>query len=97
MPVPEREAIVGPRPHLGGRDDVEHSERADALGMVERHSVRDAAATIVPGDGESLKAERSHRLDLVERERALGMRARGRPPAPDEASRRTRTDRSRRP
>ena len=71
MPVDEREPVVGPRPHLCGRHDVEHRERADAIGVVERHAVGDAAPAVVAGDREPLVAERRHRLKLVERERAL--------------------------
>jgi hypothetical protein len=33
--------------------------------------VGDPGAAVMPGDGEALKAERSHRLDLVEGQRAL--------------------------
>src|SRR5688572_3277340 len=53
------------------RDYVEYRGALDALGMIERHAVRDACAAIVPEHGETLEAEVPHDLDLIERHRAF--------------------------
>jgi hypothetical protein len=53
------------------RHDVEQCQALDALGMIARKAVGDARAAVVAGDGEALEAQRPHRLDLVEGERAL--------------------------
>ena len=52
-------------------NDVEHRELRDAIGVIEGHAMRHAAAAIVAGDGEGLEAKRRHDLHLVLRHRAL--------------------------
>jgi hypothetical protein len=42
--------------------------------MIKRHAVRDPAPAIMPGYRKVLVAKRNHRLHLIARERALGMR-----------------------
>ena len=74
VPVDEGELRVGTRPHLARGHDVEHRDRADALGVIERHAVGDPATAVVAGDREAFMAERGHRLHLVGGQRALGMR-----------------------
>ena len=49
------------------------ASRVTRLRMIERHAARDAAAAIVPDDGELLEAELAHDFDLVLRHRALGV------------------------
>ena len=53
------------------RHNVEQCQTLDALGMVACQAVGDARAAVVAGDGEPLEAERRHRLDLVESQRAF--------------------------
>src|SRR5262249_52561934 len=52
-------------PDLPGRDHVDGGEGGHAAGVVERHPVADAAAAIVPGDGEAVVAESRHERDEV--------------------------------
>ena len=73
MVVAAREAHVGRLVHVERRHDVDHGEALDALRMVEREPVRDAAAAVVADDGEALVAERAHQRDQVGGHRALAV------------------------
>ena len=59
------------RVEVMGRDDVEHAEPGDLVGVIERHAVADAPAAIVAHHRELVEAETLHHLDLIERHRAL--------------------------
>ena len=53
------------------RDDIEQRNARDALGMIERHAMRNPAAAVMADDRESAEAEFFHDLDLILRHRAL--------------------------
>ncbi len=65
---------VHPFELLERRHDIERSEAAHAVRMVERHPICDPAATVMARNVEPIKAEGRHRFDEVERHRALGIR-----------------------
>jgi hypothetical protein len=48
---------IGVLPHRFRRQDVEHGEPLDALGMIQRHAIGDAAAAIMVGDAEAQKIQ----------------------------------------
>ncbi len=60
-------------PHLKGRDDIEHRKARDALGMIEREAIADAAAAVVADQGETLVAELLHQLHHRRGHGALGI------------------------
>jgi hypothetical protein len=55
------------------RDDVEHRESGDPIGMVERQPMGDTSATIVTEDSELFEPELAHHFDLIERHGTLGI------------------------
>jgi hypothetical protein len=74
MPVDQRQAGIGARPHLRRGDDVEDRQRSDTVRVVERDPIRDSPAPIVAGHGKAVMSERSHGLELIVAERPLGVR-----------------------
>jgi hypothetical protein len=74
VPVAARDAGGRPCPDVPSGDDVEHGQPLHALGVIERHPVRDTAAAVVAGHREGRKAEPLHHLHLIERHRALAVR-----------------------
>jgi len=70
-PEAEREAIVGTSPCGVDRHDVENRQALDALRMVERRAVGDAASPVVARNREPVEAEPRHDAHHVARERSL--------------------------
>jgi hypothetical protein len=57
--------------HVENRDDVQHCQRADAVGLIQREPVRDTRAAIVADDGVMRDAELVHRVGNDTRHRAF--------------------------
>ena len=69
----QRTRSVHAGPHFPGWRNVEDGDLADPLGMIEGEAIGDAPAPVVPGDGETLMAERRHHAHGVARHDALGV------------------------
>jgi hypothetical protein len=74
-PVPGAigEPRIHPVPPRPGRHDVEHREPDETSGVVERQSIGDAAAAVVPGHAKTQVAERLHHRDHGVRHGAFGV------------------------
>jgi hypothetical protein len=68
-----RSVAIHPLELLDGRHHVEDRRVADAIRVVERESIGDARAPIVPDDIEAIETKHSHHLDQIESHRALGI------------------------
>src|SRR5712664_620506 len=60
-PEAEGESSGGALPHRLRRQDVQHGQAIDAVGMVDRHAVGHAAAPIVPRHREARESQPLHR------------------------------------
>ncbi len=60
-------------PVIIGRQDIQHRKPRQPAGMIERQAIGDAAAAIMPREGEMHMAELFHRLDDRPRHRTLGV------------------------
>ena len=80
-PVPPRggEARVAAVERLGDRHGVQHGERVDGVGMVQRGAEGDVGAAVVADDGEALVAERAHQRRRSRGPSRAWSTARGRP------------------
>ena len=74
VPVAEAERHVGSTEVFTGWDDVQDGQRLQTVRMVERHSVRDPATSIVANDREAVEPEPAHHLDHVAGHRSLRVR-----------------------
>jgi len=71
VPAAGRRLLVDRLKAVERRHDVERRPARDLVGMVAEQPVRHPRATVVSGDREAVVAERRHRLDLIQRQRAF--------------------------
>src|SRR5262249_18878164 len=58
-----------------GGNDVQKRHALDSVGMIERHPVGDARASVVAADEKRMEPERGHHLHLIRRHRTEGVSA----------------------
>ncbi len=72
-PVGEREPRIGALPDCLCRQDIEHGELVELIGMIKSHLIGHPPATIMPSEREARKSQPLHHVHQILRHGSLGI------------------------